>query len=171
MEDNIDCHEVVITGKDELAEGIPIPVLLRLRKERRMGKRMGVSTSSLLCPFKKKSQKTKVTSSVSLCSYGYPEKKLASNDIKPPAHEILSKPQKVSVERQSYPSMSARDPPVNETPENHFFELSPERKITDEELYHEFKARYLAQGIERGYWRQRRFRCKRRLERNKKLNK
>jgi len=54
--------------------------------------------------------------------------------------------------------------------QNLFFDLPCSQKVTDEELYNQFKADYASRGIERALWRKRRFQSKKRRAEKEKVH-
>jgi|SRR5271169_3405872 len=67
-----------------------------------------------------------------------------------------------------YVSSTSYDPTtLNMLPiENPFFEISRPQKVTDEELYNEFKTAQMTQKIERAQWRKRRYQKKKKQKMN-----
>jgi hypothetical protein len=57
---------------------------------------------------------------------------------------------------QSTKRKVAEESPVPLPIDNPFFDVPSSREVTDEQLYEEFKAAYIAKGIEKALWRRRR---------------
>ena len=138
-----------------------VAILLRQRKQRKMGRKLGVSTDALLrTPSVKPPPQLTPRQNSAKIDYEMAKRQftIVSNTSPKPIQVVqIPEPEEIEVETQSNSLRSSLLIHTCAPIENTFFQLPSSQKVTDDQLYEEFKRDYIARGVENAFWRRRRY--------------
>lgn len=141
-----------------MADTISVAVLLRQRKQRKMTKKLGISVDAL---WRVKSPKPSASSS-NTANIDFEMAKRQFMLTNSPSRNVIQKtqspePEEIEVKPQEEQGNLSRATSNEKPVQNVFFQLPLPREVTDEQAYEDFKRSYISQGIERAFWRRRRY--------------
>ena len=142
-----------------MPDTMSVAILLRQRKQRKMARKLGIS-SDALWHVKQRPKQPPLSPNALKMDFEMAKRQFTfvkSASSKAIQDIRISEPEEVEVETQKEQRKLSHEKSDEHPVENSFFQLPSTRKITDEQIYEEFKTIYISQGVERELWRRRRY--------------